>query len=229
MRQWERRDGRVRYLRTARNSGAPAGTRNFGVAHARGDWVAFLDDDDEWLEGKLASQLAAAAREDADVVAANALRSDGDTYFSGMSPVWRPTRLDLLNANPIIMSSVLIRRELLLSSGGFPTPRWTTGIDDYALWLELMSRGARFVILGEALVRYEDAAENRLSRARARAQLGVTRLAWSHALRAPVTTSGIKAALLSSASVGYVLGAQLLSSLRIGWGHAVALLRRSPA
>jgi len=35
--------------------------RNFGLQHATGDWVAFLDDDDEWLPGKLAAQLATAA------------------------------------------------------------------------------------------------------------------------------------------------------------------------
>lgn len=38
-----------------------AAARNAGIAAARGTWIALLDDDDEWLPGKLARQLAAAA------------------------------------------------------------------------------------------------------------------------------------------------------------------------
>lgn len=47
---------RVTYLRGDHRGAGPA--RNLGLAHARGELVAFLDSDDEWLPGKLAMQRA---------------------------------------------------------------------------------------------------------------------------------------------------------------------------
>lgn len=56
-------DPRIRIFLLAANVGG-AEARNIGVRAARGEWIAFLDDDDEWLPQKVSLQLAAAyARE----------------------------------------------------------------------------------------------------------------------------------------------------------------------
>ncbi|HEY3990289.1 MAG TPA: glycosyltransferase family 2 protein [Acidobacteriaceae bacterium] len=53
-------DPRLRLLALAESQGG-SDARNAGIAAAKGEWVAFLDDDDEWLPEKLARQLAHSA------------------------------------------------------------------------------------------------------------------------------------------------------------------------
>lgn len=52
-------DPRLKILELPDNVG-PSDARNAGVAEARGTWIAFLDDDDEWLPRKLEVQIRAA-------------------------------------------------------------------------------------------------------------------------------------------------------------------------
>jgi glycosyltransferase involved in cell wall biosynthesis len=51
-----RQDPRVRQI-TLSSSVGGSDARNRGVDAAAGEWIAFLDDDDEWLPGKLQAQL----------------------------------------------------------------------------------------------------------------------------------------------------------------------------
>jgi glycosyltransferase involved in cell wall biosynthesis len=49
-------DPRLRLIELSESGGAPA-ARNVGASEARAPYTALLDDDDEWLPGKLATQL----------------------------------------------------------------------------------------------------------------------------------------------------------------------------
>jgi glycosyltransferase involved in cell wall biosynthesis len=73
-------DNRLRVIALPRSLGAP-GARNAGVEAARGMWIAFLDDDDEWLPIKieLQMQLAGSSRFRYPIVSTQ-LFSRGDQY-----------------------------------------------------------------------------------------------------------------------------------------------------
>src|SRR5699024_8437724 len=50
------KDSRIHYIQHGINKGACA-ARNTGIKNAKGEYIAFLDDDDEWLSNKLELQL----------------------------------------------------------------------------------------------------------------------------------------------------------------------------
>jgi len=52
-------DSRIRVIALEKGVGGSE-ARNVGVRAARGEWIALLDDDDEWLPDKLSSQMAVA-------------------------------------------------------------------------------------------------------------------------------------------------------------------------
>jgi len=56
-------DPRLRVITLPQTSGG-ASARNAGVNAARGEWIAFLDDDDEWLPAKIESQMTLATQSD---------------------------------------------------------------------------------------------------------------------------------------------------------------------
>lgn len=49
-------ESRVTMLRSTQNRG-PAGARNLGIHHAKGDWIGFIDADDLWTAGRLARAM----------------------------------------------------------------------------------------------------------------------------------------------------------------------------
>jgi len=127
-------------IRHQENQGE-AGARNTGVRAARCDWVGFLDSDDEWLPDHLATIWP--RRNGHAAVAATALyRLGHEVRFLG-HPARRPTVIhspaDLVfPSNPVPVSGVVARRDILLELDGFRP--WKTGAD-LDMWIRTAARG----------------------------------------------------------------------------------------
>jgi GT2 family glycosyltransferase len=115
-----RPDRLVRVIRNARAPGL-AGARNSGILAATGELVAFCDDDDEWLPGKLRAQVEAlAAAPDAEFVSCGIRVSyDGHTVDRAL-PKDSVTLADLLRdrMTELHPSTFLIRAAALRDGFG---------------------------------------------------------------------------------------------------------------
>jgi len=147
-----KRDHRVRYLHQE-NQGAPGATRNFGVTAAKSDLIAFLDDDDLWLPGKLAAQVALMdAEPDVGLSFTRCQRFGGDDGAWPDPPVSeQPTLEELIGGNIIPCSSVIVRRDVLERAGPFDT-QLRFG-EDFELWLRI-ARIAPLRYLSDIHLRY---------------------------------------------------------------------------
>ncbi|HBY55643.1 MAG TPA: glycosyl transferase family 2, partial [Coxiellaceae bacterium] len=124
------------------NNGIIAASRNLGIKQAQGEYIAFLDSDDWWTPQKLECSLKQLelgvdlVYHDMFIVA-----RDKQKYF------FRKSRVRFLqgnvfndliiNGNPIMNSSVVVRKNVLQEVGGLCEDAELVAIEDYGAWLRI--------------------------------------------------------------------------------------------
>ena len=141
----------VIFLENETNLGA-AQSRNRGVAAAKGKYVAFLDADDYWTEGKLSRQIAAMERTGAVMsCTARELMTPEGELTGRIIPVKETiTYRELLKHNSVSCSSVVIETGVARE---FPMHH-DDSHEDYIMWLEVLRKYGRAVGINEPMLKY---------------------------------------------------------------------------
>jgi glycosyltransferase involved in cell wall biosynthesis len=142
-------------LVTLRENAGVAAARNVGLARARGEWIALLDQDDIWEPRKLEAQFDYLHNHPGCQVLHTGvigfLEDGTERLYINKPP--RLTRRDALTARHVIPSSLLIRKQVLEAVGGFDE-RLRHGEDDYDLVIRLVNARVDVDFMPEPLVRY---------------------------------------------------------------------------
>jgi teichuronic acid biosynthesis glycosyltransferase TuaG len=148
-------DARIRVIALKRNSGV-ANARNVAMEAARGRYLAFLDSDDLWLPEKLEVQMDFMRRHNAEFSFARYRGFDAAGKLGRAEPVPDSVGYErLLRGNVIGCLTVLIDREKVA-----PFRMRAIGHEDYAAWLEIMSRGHMAWGIQYDLARYRKSANS---------------------------------------------------------------------
>lgn len=130
-------------LRTKRPSNLPAVPRNLGVAHSRGQYLAFLDHDDLWTRNKLQRQIPAMVAQSGIALSHAVLWQFQDrNLLPGLlhfpTPLSRKTTYgNLLKGNLVQLSSAVVRRDVFEASDGFSEDPRLRAVEDFDLWLRI--------------------------------------------------------------------------------------------
>jgi glycosyltransferase involved in cell wall biosynthesis len=153
-----KQDGRIKLFKTSQNSGGPAQPKNVGIEKAKGEYVAFIDHDDEWLPEKLEKQLylfSNSQKKNIGLVScgANLINNKGKC-FSTYNPIKKEIIFpEILLRNPIYSnSSVLMKREVIDIVG--PRDEKMKYSEDWEMWIRICKAGFDIDFVYEPLFNY---------------------------------------------------------------------------
>ena len=149
-------DNRVTF-HLVENQGMPAISRNHGVSLAKFDYIAFCDSDDTWMNNKLLTCMGYIEK-GSDFIAHD-LELSGSllkAFFKIIFSRRRPKTFNefIILGNPIMQSSVVVRREILLRVGIYNTDPKFIAIEDCHLWAKILRSGIELSYIQKKLGTY---------------------------------------------------------------------------
>jgi len=157
--EYTAKDSRIKYYWEP-NSGGPARPKNTGFKYVRGEYVAYLDQDDEWLPEKLDKQLAVFAKYPNQKIGlvscgANVINEEGKTLMTIHAVEKEREFSDLLIADYIFSNSSVILPYTVIKAIGDRDESIGMGYyEDWDMWVRVMSGGYIFKFIEDPLINY---------------------------------------------------------------------------
>lgn len=129
----------------------PSAARNRGILNSKGDLIAFLDADDEWMPLKTEIQLELFNQYGRNLYMVGCLTSHNLKY-NLKKHVVEIDFSDLLWRNFFLTPTVMVWRDVLLEEMFDHRQRFS---EDYNLWLRIAVKG-RLILINESLVKLAD-------------------------------------------------------------------------
>jgi glycosyltransferase EpsE len=149
-----RSDNRIVLIRNEINMGLAA-SLNKCIGLAKGEYIARMDCDDISLTDRFEKQVSYLENNTTiDIVGGCANLFDENGIYGSMKPGKRFTRINVFKNTFFIHPSVMMRRDVLLSVGGYTVAPYTYRTEDYDLWCKLYEKGCNGVNLDEVLLNY---------------------------------------------------------------------------
>ena len=133
------KDNRIKVLH--KNNGGVACARQFGIARAKGEFIAFCDQDDLWLPEKLAKQIPLFNNPRVGLVYCGAIEDHTTEGRKVELPFFNSYRGNIysavINKNEIVSCTAVARKLLLIECQAFDADIELMGVDDWLAWLKM--------------------------------------------------------------------------------------------
>lgn len=137
------------------NSGAPH-ARNVGIQLAKNEWLALVDDDDEWLPEKLEKQWEVVSNSTKQVgliyTWTKAQGGAGQESYLSTHSITGDARRAILRTNFIMSASVLVRKAAIEDAGLFD--ELLPSCQDWDMWTRIFINGYHCAVVPEILTIY---------------------------------------------------------------------------
>ena len=148
-------DKKIKYEKY-QNKGIIGASRNLGIKYSSGYYIAFLDSDDWWNKEKLTISTQVLHGLNSDISYHNCyIKGEGISRKTHSRRLASDSYSDLLlNGNTLVTSSVVAKRSVVNSVGGFSEDPLKVGWEDYDLWIKISKQNSKFKFIDLKLANY---------------------------------------------------------------------------